>query len=95
MVSIHDDETNAFIHSLGIGWTGGYRLVDGQNIWGWTDGSPWDYSNWSPGNPDDGDGGREDSVEMRGNGQWNDKEHYKRMPFVCQKPKATTSKLQF
>ena len=55
-------------------WTGGYRMPDGG--WGWTDGSPWNFTNWSPGEPND-DGGNENFVEINFPygptvGQWND-----------------------
>ena len=52
-------------------WTGGYKSSDGE--WSWTDGSPWTFTNWAPGEPND-DRGIEDFVEInfRSTGLWND-----------------------
>ncbi len=30
-------------------WSGGNKLGNGVN-WTWTDGTPWDYNHWRPGN---------------------------------------------
>ena len=88
MVSIHDEETNSFIQSLTTEekWLGGYRKKDIKNVWGWTDGSPWDYSKWSPGEPND-DNGIGDYLDMNwgGAGLWNDRQQYDKLPFVCQR----------
>ena len=88
-MSIHDEETNTFIQSFTNEgkWLGGYRKEDGKNIWGWTDGSPWDFSKWSPGEPND-DSGVEDFLDMNygGAGLWNDRNGVSsQLPFVCQR----------
>ena len=47
-------------------WLGGW-LLDGT--WSWSDGTPWDYENWAPGEPS-GDG---NCLEIRyEDGTWND-----------------------
>ena len=78
LVSIPNKETNDFLITLTQepSWIGGYRKSDG--MWGWTDGSPWTFSNWSPGEPNNS-GGSENFVEInfsygsyRGVGLWND-----------------------
>ena len=48
MASIHDYETNQFIGSLTNEdiHIGGYYVSE-QKVWKWTDGSAWDYTNWS------------------------------------------------
>ena len=88
MVSIHDEETNSFIQKLTneIIWLGGYRQVDGKNIWGWTDGSTWTYSKWTKGQPDD-HSGVEDYLDFNwgGAGFWNDRSQESKLSFVCQK----------
>ena len=47
-------------------WLGGW-LLDGT--WSWSDGTPWDYENWEPGQPS-GDG---DCLNMEETKQWNDR----------------------
>ena len=76
-----DSTTNAFLADLKTAaysaWIGGYKDLE-NNIWGlWTDGTPWSYTNWGPGQPSD-TLGEEDFLVMQGtgtiwtNGQWND-----------------------
>ena len=95
LVSIHDEETNSFIRALTTEriWLGGYRVEDGKNVWGWTDGSAWDFSKYSANNPNDAQG-IEDYVDMYNNdeGSWNDNKNFQSYPFVCQfySPKITT-----
>ena len=76
LVSIPNNETNNFLLTLTIesAWTGGYRKSDGVS-WGWTDGSPWTFSNWSPGEPNNYSG-EDNFVEINVLGPtvglWND-----------------------
>ena len=67
-------------------WIGGYRKEDEKNVWGWTDGSPWKYSNWGAGEPNN-DKGIEDHIDMNwgGAGLWNDEKEDVEIPFVCQR----------
>ena len=68
-------------------WLGGFWL--GGQGWSWSDGTPWDYENWAPGEPS-GDGdcleGRPDS-----DGKWNDRgcniidEVHGDLGYVCKK----------
>ena len=57
LASIPDEVTNSFLANLtssvnwSICWIGGYRAVDDSNLWNWSDGTPWRYSNWWPGEP--------------------------------------------
>jgi hypothetical protein len=37
----------------GCGWLGG-NDIDDEGVWEWITGEPWGYSNWSPGEPNDG-----------------------------------------
>ena len=54
MVSIHSAEENDFVAQLGSStprlWLGGKRdCLDCSEYW--TDGTPWDFETWIPGNP--------------------------------------------
>ena len=73
LVSIPDKTTNDFLTTLTKepSWTGGYKNSEGDL--GWTDGSPWTFTNWAPGEPNDF-GGVEDFVEINSPkiGLWND-----------------------
>jgi Lectin C-type domain len=56
-------------------WLGGYRTNDPCNpvcTWRWVDGSPWSFTNWNFGEPNDPV--NEDSLEMlvASEGRWND-----------------------
>ena len=53
-------------------WVGAYRTGPG-NSFAWEDGSPWDYENWSSGQPDN-NSGFEDGVliDVFGDGTWVD-----------------------
>ena len=67
--------------------------MDDQNVWGWSDGSKWSYTNWSPGNPNNR-GGMQDYVTINFNnpGQWDDE--YKSTyphPYICQRTLAASS----
>ena len=47
LASVHDPETNRFIHTLitKSALLGGYKEND---VWGWSDGSNYDYTRWKP-----------------------------------------------
>jgi hypothetical protein len=61
-LALSECETNNFFIGLSD------ELVEGEFVW--ADGSPLNYTNWSPGEPSDTEG--EDYVEMWQQGQWND-----------------------
>ncbi|KAH7702254.1 macrophage mannose receptor 1-like protein, partial [Aphelenchoides avenae] len=48
LASVHDSDANTFMQKYSdaypLHWLGG-RKVDG--VWSWTDGSPWDCTNWA------------------------------------------------
>ncbi|XP_058137894.1 low affinity immunoglobulin epsilon Fc receptor isoform X4 [Dasypus novemcinctus] len=73
LVSIHSAEEQDFLtkHSSWKGSWIGLRDLDIEGEFIWMDGSPVDYSNWRPGEPNNGGLG-EDCVIMLGSGQWND-----------------------
>ena len=90
MVSIHSYEEHQFVLGLDADpWLGGRRDPENHNNWEWSDGTPWDYTNWHPGAPNDA-GGTEDCARMFENndqGQWNDKQCSDQRTFVCKKGK--------
>lgn len=73
LVSIHSQEEQDFLtkHANKRGSWIGLRDLDLEGEFIWMDGSPLGYSNWNPGEPNNGDQG-EDCVMMRGSGKWND-----------------------
>lgn len=56
-----------------------------EGVWVWTDGSPWDYSNWAPVWGSDNAEGIEHCSIMYGYGSsgWNDNRCDDRYPCVC------------
>ena len=66
-------------------WIGGVRHGQGNgggsNHWRWINGERWIYVNWNSGEPNNS-GGHENSVQMYGNGKWNDVHPYQRCPAV-------------
>ena len=50
MASVTSSETNNFLTTLTQKecWIGGYK---NGGTWQWTDGSPWGYTNWASGEP--------------------------------------------
>lgn len=52
-------------------WIGAKRLHSKSQDWEWSDGTPFEFENWAPGEPNNC-GGIENRVHMCGNGQWND-----------------------
>ena len=73
LASIHSSEENQFLTDLSNRrrfWLGG------KIGWSWSDGTPWDYQNWSPGSPSGGEGCLENLALAHGEdekGTWNDR----------------------
>ena len=63
-------------------WIGGVDF-NHNRVWGWTDGSSFDYTNWLSSQPD---GGEYYLVieEADGRWTWRDFEYYHDQPYVCQ-----------
>ncbi|XP_032917741.1 bone marrow proteoglycan-like isoform X2 [Catharus ustulatus] len=90
LASIHDYRTNAFLQHLAC------RHTNSGQVWigavsqpcfphprcHWTDGSPWNYSQWSPGHPRPGC--RFCTALCTNNGRWRSVNCNRRLPFICQ-----------
>ena len=73
-------------------WVGGYRVVDGKNDWAWFDGTPWDYTSWQSGEPND-ENKNEDFVGLYyWSGNWNDFSKDWKWSFICQYYKPAPGK---
>merc|ERR1719300_877170 len=91
LVSVHDDDTNYFLRNSFTNeriWLGAFRAVVGKDVWEWTDGSPWDYTNWAHNKPDGASYG-ENYVHLydggtSSSGFWNDVKDSQQYSFVCQ-----------
>nr|XP_025841494.1 low affinity immunoglobulin epsilon Fc receptor [Vulpes vulpes] len=73
LASIHSQEEQDFLarYANKKGTWIGLRDLDREGEFIWMDENPLNYSNWRPGEPNNGGQG-EDCVMMQGSGQWND-----------------------
>ena len=72
LVYIHSKEENEFISKTLSTWTWVGLEERVENNWEWSDGTPFDYSNWKEGEPNNR-GGEENVGAMYINpGVWND-----------------------
>ena len=64
LVSVHSPKENKFVFDLTVGsndvWMGGSFLVEAD--WQWSDRTPFGYTNWWHGEPDNG--GKENCVKL-------------------------------
>ena len=86
MASVTSSETNDFLTTLTQEkcWIGGY--TKDKDTWQWSDGSPWDYTNWGSDRPNNKWGSQDklwfNHPEV---GEWDDLNRYRNIPFICQK----------
>ena len=81
LASVPDEETNIFLVTLinRTSFIGG--VIDVSGLWRWTDGTPFNYTNWQPGQPS-GDGLH---MEMSLEANWNDVDGiFFRKAAICQ-----------
>ena len=88
LTSIHDEEENEFISTMGITvWIGG-NDKNQEGIWSWSNGSVWNFTNWGKSEPNSGGNidKDEDCLQLHGNseGKWNDADCTDAQGFVCQ-----------
>ena len=99
LVSLHSEEEHQFVVGLhegsGIPWLGGRRDPGNRETWLWSDGTPWDYTNWAGGQPDGIRNGVEDCAHIwdvnkwnKVYGLWNDAPCTSETTFVCKTGKT-------
>ena len=89
LATITSSEEQAVIESYmkylsfgGRTFVGGYRT---NGKWAWLTGEPFNYTNWSSGEPNN-DGGQENFLELSysGFGKWNDIKSYRVLNYLCE-----------
>ncbi|MBI5527519.1 MAG: C-type lectin domain-containing protein [Deltaproteobacteria bacterium] len=78
--------------SSSLVWLGGSDTAV-EGTFAWVDGTPWSYTNWYPGEPNDS-GGNEDCVQMYValyQNKWNDGNCAGLFPYVCEYPSSSTN----
>ena len=94
LASIPDAGTNDFLQTLiqdAYIWVGGLR--DESSSWTWSDGTPWGYSAWFEGQPNNGGGVQSHlAFNFYSSGKWNDEQKDNLNGFVCS---YKGSKLQY
>ena len=92
LASVPDRETEDFFVGLaqnfsgftGSLWLGGYREDDDEE-WQWNDGSPWNYTNWAKGEPNNAKGNEHHLELWWAPPLWNDEHGQSRHGYICQK----------
>merc|ERR1719369_2479292 len=85
LASVHSPEEQAFIvdnFPKNI-WLGGTDISQ-EGTWDWTDGTPFDYSDWYPGEPND-HGINQDCLWERKEHKWDDNTCEQEQLFLCKK----------
>ena len=84
LASIPDAGTNNLLQTLiqdAYIWVGGFR---NDSTWTWSDGTPWDYTNWLDGEPNNGDGIQTHvAFNVDSTGQWDDEYKGSEKSFLC------------
>ena len=98
ITSAEENEQVTRIASGNVVWIGGIRKGSGNgpgaNHWYWSDGRPWTYTNWHPGEPNNYQiGGGENRVQLglQAARTWNDVHEGWRGPAVYQIPEAAST----
>ena len=87
LISINSAAENAFITSKIMGATAwiGLNDVRSEGVYEWSDGSPLNYTNWYPGQPNNANGDQ-DHCEILPDGTWNDQYPNCTREFICEIP---------
>lgn len=85
LASIPDRKTHDFLKGLGqslgeVMWIGGYW---NENGWHWSDGTPWHYQSWIPGEPNNPNQ-KCVTIFLRNNTRWDDESCRWSRSFFCQ-----------
>lgn len=91
LATIEDAEEDAWLdaeidlRSEELWWAGGTDRGD-EGVWRWDDLTPWSYSHWHSGQPNDGTTISQDCLELNrfDDGSWNDYECDEPARFVCE-----------
>ena len=91
LASIPDEDTNRFLETLtpeeAKVWVGGHRS-DGE-AWMWSDETPWHYTNWFVGMPDNFGGEQTHlSFNFDKSGHWDDDFPFEEKSFLCSRQKG-------
>ena len=93
LASIPDEDTNRFLQTLTMGkanvWVGGHRSNDNGEDWVWSDETPWHFTNWLQGKPDNLGGEQTHlSFNIDESGQWDDDFAFEEKSFLCSRHKG-------
>ncbi|XP_052401359.1 ladderlectin-like [Carassius gibelio] len=91
LASVHDPHTSGFLKTflrkcasgMPRTWIGAHDAIK-NNVWFWSDGSKFDYSDWLTGEPNEY-GGKENCVELAYGAEqrWNDLDCATPLNFIC------------
>ena len=86
LASIHSAEEDQFVQDNFPGniWLGGSDTTQ-EGSWVWSDGTPWDFSNWSSGQPDDNTSGQDCLHGNKWTHWWDDSYCEREDLFLCKK----------
>ena len=93
LASITSDAINQYVlegmnsKDFGYTWIGG-NDIDEEGTWKWTDGSPFEFTFWHPGQPTNY-GGNEHCMHHGFGGKWNDGPCSGPLTFLCSKKKSS------
>ena len=86
LAAVPDAGTNDFLQQLIQGayvWVGGFH-DENTTSWMWSDGTPWNYHNWYPGQPNNGDGVQTHlAFNVDSSGFWDDEFKEGEKSFIC------------
>uniref|UniRef100_A0A914ZBD7 C-type lectin domain-containing protein n=1 Tax=Panagrolaimus superbus TaxID=310955 RepID=A0A914ZBD7_9BILA len=96
LAAIHDGFTNALLAQEALNnfhestqvdfWIGATNLIK-PPMWNWTDGSPFDFTDWNKGEPQNTSGANCAAISTV-DGYWTAQDCFKPKPFACQVPSS-------